>query len=185
MMDAETFRKIDWEKEHWFRIIDVGDLRRLRTGKGKRKKWDCYGKAIGHTGFGITVRVCDIDCDRVSSTAPDRYFPFVMLWECDEEGNPLTPLPVEPPPKVKPQKPIYTKICKVCGKEYETANIQSRYCSKECREKHMKTYPKVLYCPQCGKEFKPLRNKRFCSRACCQKFYNNRKPGKKEVEKNG
>lgn len=183
-MDAETFRKIDWGKEHWFRIIDVGDLRRLRTGKGERKKWDCYGKAIGHTGFGITVRVCDIDCDRVSSTAPDRYFPFVMLWECDEEGNPLTPLPVEPKPTT-PQKTVYHKICRRCGKAYESTSFYSRFCSAECRKEYLANIPKFIHCKQCGKPFKPRSGKKFCSEECKIEFNKNKKPGKKEVESNG
>lgn len=78
------------------------------------------------------------------------------------------------------------KVCKWCGKEFETPNKQSRYCSDECRkevikktsrESKRKTYKelkKIKKCKWCGKEFTDKYRRSYCS-AECQKEANRKR----------
>ena len=82
---------------------------------------------------------------------------------------------LNPPPKAP--KPPRTKICVVCGKEFELKPEQSlvhgrKTCSKEC---HDKICPPPLHdkpCVVCGKEIihRPSEQPRFCSRDCLNRF---------------
>ncbi len=79
------------------------------------------------------------------------------------------------------------KVCKYCGKEFNSTNHSRKYCSDSCikainREKerdrskliHDKT-AKYLKCKECGKEFKPeypSKRRIFCSKECCRKYGN-------------
>jgi predicted nucleic acid-binding Zn ribbon protein len=65
-------------------------------------------------------------------------------------------------------KKTYNKICKVCGKEFETTKSKKVYCSNECIEKYYKPNNKVIkICKVCGKEFETRSTiKIYCSDAC-------------------
>ena len=82
-----------------------------------------------------------------------------------------------------------SKICKICGKEFEPTNPSSVYCSLECaqegryRQQHdwyvrvgkkklqeYKVQLEVRKCRICGKEFMPKSNTNiYCSTACKNK----------------
>lgn len=79
-----------------------------------------------------------------------------------------------------------TKVCKVCGKSFETNYSNGKYCSLECRriadsilakQKYLKHHKDVCFtkeCSICGKEFNTTHfNAKYCSEAC-------RKLGKKK-----
>ena len=68
-------------------------------------------------------------------------------------------------------KPLTTKICEMCGKEYQTPfPTRSKYCSPACETKKRNTtvYLEERICPQCGKPFTVARHSRQirCSREC-------------------
>lgn len=56
--------------------------------------------------------------------------------EQEQESSPASPEPEtaepEPVPQQKDSPVLYTKICKGCGKEFQTAHKQSMYCSPAC-----------------------------------------------------
>lgn len=70
--------------------------------------------------------------------------------------------------------------CEFCGEPFDTSRNNRKYCSNECRFKHMKEKRNMVECYECGKKFhrKPFSEKRssknFCSRDC-QMDYRERK----------
>ena len=56
--------------------------------------------------------------------------------EQKQESSPASPEPEtaepEPVPQQKDSPVLYTKICKGCGKEFQTIHRQSMYCSSAC-----------------------------------------------------
>lgn len=66
------------------------------------------------------------------------------------------------------------RTCKECGKEFVPQYGQSRYCSRECREKAIKKREHGQHgekttkkCAHCGKEFEPERKDiKYCSEEC-------------------
>lgn len=85
----------------------------------------------------------------------------------------------------------YTKVCPICGKEFETNDNKQKYCSKECRHENNKVASREHYrikniknkkCPICGIKFETVYSKKiFCSRDCYTKHNNaiNKKKYKK------
>lgn len=66
--------------------------------------------------------------------------------------------------KVKNGKKYETRICVVCGKEFEVrADSKTTHCSSKCSHEHLKKEKK--YCLVCGKELEHRRNK-CCSNKC-------------------
>lgn len=62
----------------------------------------------------------------------------------------------------------YTKICPVCGKEFQPRGIQI-YCSAECRlEANGKSKSQPKTCEVCGKEFQPYGTQKYCSKECAK-----------------
>lgn len=75
-----------------------------------------------------------------------------------------------------------TKICPICGKEFDAAHRGKKYCSEECakeaeriksrermRKKSLRTIENKV-CPICGKEFITDNWRwKYCSEACSQK----------------
>lgn len=73
---------------------------------------------------------------------------------------------------------IYKRVCKECGKEFETSNKRKIFCSHNCRsnfntKKSNSRKPKITYkkiCIICGKEFVTTRTKSLCcSKECSYK----------------
>lgn len=66
----------------------------------------------------------------------------------------------------------FHKVCKVCGKEYETRREASITCSSECSKAYRKTrHERIDFSPKtcivCGKEFSPVQvNQLTCSVEC-------------------
>jgi len=59
------------------------------------------------------------------------------------------------------------KICKTCGKEYNTKNKNSNYCSKSCASKNRNRKFFEVKCSFCGNLFKPKKiSTRCCSKSC-------------------
>ena len=71
---------------------------------------------------------------------------------------------------------IITKICKCCGKPFETDKNSQGLCSQECRIESIKTKQKEYHmrkrlsqtqiCDYCGKEFHNGRRRQYCSNEC-------------------
>lgn len=101
-------------------------------------------------------------------------------------------------------KPPATKICVICGKEFQTRHNRQKCCSAECslanKHRHSKDYyynqfsaklvsePKPVigeekyFCRNCGKEFKPTPSLTlFCNRQCYDEY--RRKPKNKPAPK--
>ena len=49
-----------------------------------------------------------------------------------EQEQEETTAPVSPETKPEKNPPVYTKTCKGCGREFQTAHKQSMYCSSAC-----------------------------------------------------
>lgn len=64
------------------------------------------------------------------------------------------------------------KICKVCGKEFETENSKKCYCTFACRQEGMRRYAREYaksyqnICKNCGKYFRAGRGTSYCSPEC-------------------
>ncbi len=77
------------------------------------------------------------------------------------------------------------KKCSICGggfkaRDADTDRYQSKYCSHSCRNKARAKH-KEIKCMNCGKIFKPIRDKNtFCSRECYQ-MDRKKKPKNPEV----
>lgn len=81
-------------------------------------------------------------------------------------------------------KRLYKRTCPTCGtvfytlnerRKYDDYNECSRYVHRANARKHREENRKTI-CSQCGKEFTPARaGARFCSGACKQKAYRERK----------
>jgi len=87
---------------------------------------------------------------------------------------------------LKKEKIMYNFICKECGKEFESANWNRKFCSSSCssifNNKARKGFKDViLVCDNCGEEFNRMkcevkkmikRNMKhsFCSMKCTQNF---------------
>lgn len=66
------------------------------------------------------------------------------------------------------------RVCKGCGKEFESSNNRKLYCSKECPGR---VYPKKV-CKECGKEFIPeAHNQLFCTKECRIEYNNTKRRG--------
>lgn len=65
-------------------------------------------------------------------------------------------------------------LCEVCGKDMGDCSPSRKYCSPACERKARKKRNSLLrmmrvtprICPQCGKEFTPNRNEKYCSKEC-------------------
>lgn len=73
---------------------------------------------------------------------------------------------------------MITKICPICGKEFQVPEFRektAKYCSQECQRKSLKKEPNCT-CEVCGKKFhvKPYQLKRYkhhcCSKECANKL---------------
>ena len=78
--------------------------------------------------------------------------------------------------KENKEKVIYTKICPVCGKEFQSHYNYSKFCSVECRTPsyyNNKKADKEIYnriCPVCGKSFSTTdKRKIYCNDRCTDK----------------
>lgn len=64
----------------------------------------------------------------------------------------------------------YKRVCKNCGKEYETIRHQSKFCSESCRGKYnRRNRGHERECEQCGKVFYKYKEQRFCTDICYNK----------------
>ena len=67
-------------------------------------------------------------------------------------------------------KTVYTSVCPVCQKTFETAQKKHKYCSAECYQSTRRTTEKKLYncwCVMCGKGFQADDpDTLFCSEEC-------------------
>lgn len=75
-------------------------------------------------------------------------------------------------------------ICLNCGKDYQSVQSKSKYCSRKCQCQHRKKTYKIsetCICKYCGNEFNPKGYDRttYCSRECA---YTDRKAKPKEKE---
>lgn len=59
----------------------------------------------------------------------------------------------------------YVKVCKFCGKTFETKYKTKQYCSEKCR------VSRIRICKVCGTHFKGSRNQKFCSTRCRQIYF--------------
>lgn len=69
-----------------------------------------------------------------------------------------------------------TKICPICGREFEPEKPQCKYCDDICRDIAIKMRYNSVYkrkefeprkCEYCGKEFTPIcKNQIYCSHKC-------------------
>ena len=69
------------------------------------------------------------------------------------------------------------KQCVICGKEFEAATSQYKYCSPQCRRKanYVPAEVKLRNCIFCGKEFETRSGKKnTCSIECKKKIANKR-----------
>lgn len=67
--------------------------------------------------------------------------------------------------KIKKRK-LYKRICKQCGKEFLSKNINAKFCNKECYTDNRRVINKFI-CLKCGKEFiGESKNRKFCSFEC-------------------
>ena len=67
------------------------------------------------------------------------------------------------------------KNCLMCGKEFETDNVQRKYCRASCKEMHRIERGKVeTPCAYCGTVFmtNPSVGTRFCSLSCGTRYGN-------------
>lgn len=72
--------------------------------------------------------------------------------------------------------PTFHRVCKLCGKEFDTAWHTQIYCSPNCRHRANKGRPplecKIIKCPICGEEFETILDKaHFCSKKCARKAW--------------
>jgi len=73
---------------------------------------------------------------------------------------------------------MVTKICQFCGNEYQTYNKNSKYCSRECKNKSQSGRNKIIcVCAHCGKkvgkwpwQIKNSPSVQFCSRQCAAQY---------------
>ncbi len=71
--------------------------------------------------------------------------------------------------KVKNGRKYETRICIVCGSEFEVrADSKTTHCSAKCSHEHMKRKNKT--CPVCRKEFNHRGRNRCCSTKCAGIF---------------
>ena len=61
------------------------------------------------------------------------------------------------------------KICKTCGKEFETPYPQKKFCSHRCYNLALRKSQSITKkCETCGNEFYAPRNTKYCSERCRQ-----------------
>ena len=66
------------------------------------------------------------------------------------------------------------KVCKKCGKEFETYHSEQQYCCRECSPKKKKL-PRLKYqCEECLETFISPTPRRFCSKSCKAKWQGKR-----------
>ena len=67
-------------------------------------------------------------------------------------------------------KTVYTSVCPVCQKPFETMQKKEKFCSKECYQKTRRTRPKkefICFCVMCSKSFTADNpDYLFCSEEC-------------------
>lgn len=79
---------------------------------------------------------------KIYGITPDRVSGEEQEQDPDQESSPVSPVTdqdtegqEEPEPAAEPEKDspvLYTKTCKGCGKQFQTAHKQSMYCSPAC-----------------------------------------------------
>lgn len=107
-------------------------------------------------------------------------------------AKPRRRLKVQVQPKPEKKRTVYTKACKVCGKEFQTTYPNKVICSDECRTQlnrqlcsrwyrsHKDESKNIKICPVCGKEFKAQRVTAVCCCSkCTRKYYTMTHPPKK------
>lgn len=97
--------------------------------------------------------------------------------------------------KKRPPRPMVKKVCKECGKPFETNIYNREYCSRECREHHNYTPDRISKtCEMCGKSFYTTKNnQKYCSPDCSDisfkrsmhKYYEKRKLLKQQQQTGG
>ena len=77
----------------------------------------------------------------------------------------------EKPVKIKK---VYSKVCPICKKNFETYSHNKKYCSDHCLRLSEKKPAKECsnICVWCGNEFKSKRKAFFCSKSCSNKSRN-------------
>ena len=93
--------------------------------------------------------------------------------------------------KLHPPRPLpESRKCEFCGKEFKPKSHNQKYCSDKCnravnsgRKILQEGKPKIK-CPQCGKEFVPNPNQKFCSSRCQDRHCKGRpRPAKESAGK--
>lgn len=77
---------------------------------------------------------------KIYGITPDRVSGEEQEQDPEQESSPVSPVTDQDTedrgePESEPEKDspvLYTKTCKGCGKQFQTAHKQSMYCSKEC-----------------------------------------------------
>lgn len=75
-----------------------------------------------------------------------------------------------------------SRICEICGKQFESRTINAKYCSRECRleirrqRREARRGPPKIYsktCLLCGKAFEATNRKtKYCSQECYRMMMN-------------
>lgn len=72
------------------------------------------------------------------------------------------------------------RMCKVCSKEFETADIRIKYCSQKCRSRPSQRPSKKLLwkprpCKYCSQLFTASMQRKFCGELCKNSYHNRKK----------
>lgn len=90
---------------------------------------------------------------------------------------------------IKTEPKAIQKVCLTCGKTFAAKDNRSKYCSSECRYRHLHNIKTVAYniqkiCPVCGKEFTAKDDRtKYCSAECRHQHYHPAKPKEKPSPK--
>ena len=77
---------------------------------------------------------------------------------------------------------VYIKICEICGKEYEASRPYSKYCSKLCRYKAIRSRVVLApkYCKNCGGVL-PTKIHNYCDKCIIDYYYKTKSKGAYEA----
>lgn len=72
---------------------------------------------------------------------------------------------------------IHKRVCAMCCAEYSTSRRTQKYCSADCARLATRDR-KIVQCCSCGKDIESVgkRGRKFCSRQCCWRFAESRRP---------
>lgn len=156
--------------------------RTTSQNKAEVKARSLVRKAIVHNN--LSKKPCEICGESPSQAHHDDYNkPLEVRWLCVKHHK-------EWHMNNKPIRAEYEEreiYCEKCGKKFHPEGANTRYCSSECKReatrevnrrsfrkngyKQTKRYKRIIndnpaVCAECGKEFFPKNNEKYCSKEC-------------------